>query len=227
MTSSVAGSNFGNLAVTDPNDPVLATSNYEVPHRFTLKLGYKHEFFDGYLTRFNLFGQASEGRPYSYTYNRSDREFGDNNWNGSRQLMYIPLENDPNVVYNMSETEIDAMNAWIEKEGLTRGATVGRNDFNADWYVKFDVKISQEIPGFMDGHKGNVYFTIKNVGNLLNDDWGVLKEGSFVGNRMADVSYEDGKYVYEGFYTGEGTTEQEVMNYGSLWQMRVGVNYRF
>ena len=227
MTSSVAGSNFGNLAVTDPNDPSLATSNYEVPHRFTFKLGYKHEFFDGYLTRFNLFGQASEGRPYSYTYNRSDREFGDNNWNGSRQLMYIPLENDPNVVYDMSAEEIADMNAWIEKEGLTRGATVGRNDFNADWYVKFDVKISQEIPGFMDGHKGNVFFTIKNVGNLLNDDWGVLKEGAFVGNRMVNMSYDsdNDQYIYERF--SKNAAQQDVQNSGSLWQMRVGVNYRF
>jgi hypothetical protein len=227
MTSSVAGSNFGNLATTNPNDPMIATSNYETPHRFTFKFGYKHEFIDGYLTRFNLFGAASEGRPYSYTFNRSDREFGDNNWNGSRQLFYVPLVNDPNVEYDMSAEELADMNAWIESEGLKRGTTLGRNDFNSEWYVKFDVKVSQQIPGLMDGHKGSVYFTIKNVGNLLNDDWGVLKEGSFVGNRMADVSYEDGKYVYEGFYTGEGTTESEVKNYGSLWQMRVGIDYRF
>jgi hypothetical protein len=233
MTSSVAGSNFGNIATTNPNDPQLATSNYEIPHRFTLKLGYKHEFFDGYLTRFNLFGQANEGRPYTYTYNRGDREFGDNNWNGSRQLFYVPLINDPNVIYNFSgseeeqEAQLTAMNNWIEKEGLKRGSTVGRNDFNADWYVKFDVKVSQEIPGLMDGHKGSVYFTIKNVGNLLNDDWGVLKEGAFVGNRMLSVDYNDGKYVYSRFSEGEGTTKQEVKRYGSLWQMRVGVNYRF
>lgn len=226
MTSSIAGSNYSNLAVTDPGNPGLATSNYEIPHRFTLKLGYEHEFFAGYKTRFNLFGQASEGRPFTHTFERSDRAFGDRNWNGNRQLMYIPLENDPNVVYDMSADQVAAMNAWIEREGLTRGQIVGRNAFNADWWVKFDLKISQQIPGFMDGHKGNVYFTIKNLGNLLNDDWGVLKEGGFVGNRMAGMSINDqGQYVYTRF--NENNAQQEPSRFGSLWQMRVGVSYRF
>lgn len=226
MTSSVAGSNYSNLAVTDPGNPGLATSNYEIPHRFTLKLGYEHEFFSGYKTRFNLFGQASEGRPYTYTFERSDRAFGDRNWNGSRQLMYIPLENDPNVVYSMSAEEVAAMNDWINREGLTRGQIVDRNAYNADWWIKFDLKISQQIPGFMDGHKGNIYFTIKNLGNLLNDDWGVLKEGAFVGNRMARMEINDqGQYVYTRF--NENNAHQEASRFGSLWQMRLGISYTF
>ncbi|MBE0365942.1 hypothetical protein PULV_b0654 [Pseudoalteromonas ulvae UL12] len=226
MTSSTSGSNYGNLAVTNPGNPGLATSNYEVPHRFTFQLGYKHEFFDGYNTRFNLLGQASEGRPYSYTFEGSDRNFGDDNWNGNRQLVYIPLVDDPKVVYNMSQDEINDMNAWIESEGLTRGQTLDRNSQNADWWVKFDVRISQDLPGFMDGHKGQAYFTIKNVGNLLNDDWGVLKEGAFVGNRMIETSINDNnQFVYEGF--NKNNAQQDVKNYGSLWQMRIGVNYTF
>lgn len=227
MTSAVSGSNYGNLATTNPGNPALATSNYEIPHRFTFKLGYKHEFFDGYLTRFNLFGQASEGRPYSYTYERADRAFGDSNWNGNRQLVYIPLQDDPNVdLSQMSAEDLAAMNAWIDSEGLTRGQVTSRNQFNADWWVKFDLKISQQIPGFMDGHKGNVYFTIKNLGNLLNDDWGTLKEGAFVGNRMISMKMNDqGQYVYTGF--NKNNAQQDVKNYGSLWQIRLGVNYRF
>ncbi|OUL58785.1 carboxypeptidase regulatory-like domain-containing protein [Pseudoalteromonas ulvae] len=226
MTSSTSGSNYGNLAVTNPGNPGLATSNYEIPHRFTFQLGYKHEFFDGYNTRFNLLGQASEGRPYSYTYERSDGNFGDSNWNGNRQLVYIPLVDDPKVVYNMSQDEINDMNAWIESEGLTRGQTLDRNSQNADWWVKFDVRISQDLPGFMDGHKGQAYFTIKNVGNLLNDDWGVLKEGAFVGNRMIRTSInEDNQFVYTQF--NKNNAQQDVKNSGSLWQMRIGVNYTF
>lgn len=226
MTSSTSGSNYGNIAVSNPGNPGVGTSDYVVPHRFTFKLGYKHEFFDGYLTRFNIFGEASEGKSYSYLYNRSDREFGDYSFNSQgRQLMYIPLENDPNVVLNMSEEDVEAFNNWIANEGLTRGEIIDRNSENADWWVKFDVRISQEIPGFMDGHKGSVYFTIKNVGNLLNDDWGTLKQGPFVGQRMVDLDINnDGQYVYSNF---NENAQQEVKTYGSLWQMRVGVNYRF
>ena len=72
MTSSVAFSNYHGVATADPQNPELATSDYEIPHRFTLTLGYSHEFVDGYKTSFNLFGQANEGRGFSYTFsNRS------------------------------------------------------------------------------------------------------------------------------------------------------------
>jgi len=224
MTSAVAGSNYGNLAVTDALNPGMATSNYEIPHRFTMNLSYAVEIFGSLSTRFSLFGQASEGQSYSYTYERSDREFGDDNWNGSRQLLYIPAIDDPNVVYDAGFDKA-AFDAFIDAEGLTRGAISGRNEQNADWYVSLDFKINQEIPGFTDDQRGNLFFIIKNVGNMINDDWGVLNQGAFVGNRMVSMSIEDGKYVYEDF--NSGNEEQNFYKDASLWEMRIGVSYDF
>ena len=224
MTSAVAGSNYGNLAVIDAINPAMATSNYEIPHRFTMNLSYGTEFIDGLVTRFSLFGQASEGQAYSYTFDGSDGAYGDSNWNGDRQLMYVPLENDPNVVY-ADDFDKEAFDAFISAEGLARGKISGRNAQNADWHTTFDFKINQELPGLMDGHKGNLFFIIKNVGNLLNDDWGVMKQGQFVGNRMVSMSIEDGKYVYEEF--NAGNEDQEYYKNASLWEMRLGVSYDF
>ncbi|MEM5511508.1 TonB-dependent receptor [Pseudoalteromonas sp. AS84] len=228
MTSSVADSNYSNLALTDPGNPGVASSDYEIPHRFTMTLGYSHEFVDGFATRFNLFGEAYKGLPYSYVYNNSDNTFGDtNNYGfGSRQLLYVPLENDPNVVYDMSAAEINEFNDFIASEGLERGEIAGRNSQNADWFVKFNFKLTQELPGFMEGHKGEAFFVIDNLTNLLNDDWGVLKKGSFVGNRVISTSIDDdGRYVYSGFNSNNvGTTTE---NSASVWQMRVGVRYTF
>ncbi len=68
MTSSVAFSNYFNISVDDPNAPSLAASNYEIPHRFILRLQYEKEFFGDLTTRFSLFGSSSEGRPYSATF---------------------------------------------------------------------------------------------------------------------------------------------------------------
>ncbi|CCQ10967.1 Oar-like outer membrane protein protein, OmpA family [Pseudoalteromonas luteoviolacea B = ATCC 29581] len=226
MTSSTAGSNYGNIAVTNPLNPGVATSDYEVPHRFTMTLGYKTELFDGYTTRFNLFGQASEGQPYSYLFNGSDGNFGDSSWNSDgRQLMYVPLENDVAVAYDMSADELAAFNEFIESQGLTRGAIVGRNAQNADWYAKLDFKVSQEIPGFVDGHKGQVFFTINNLTNLLNDDWGIMKKGNFVGNNVVDMKYENGKYIYSNF--NAASVDSSFQKDPSLWEMRVGVRYTF
>ncbi|MDK1309907.1 TonB-dependent receptor [Pseudoalteromonas ardens] len=230
MTSSTAGSNYGNLAVSNPRNPGLATSDYEVPHRFTLQLGYKQEFFDGYATKFNLFGQASEGQPYSYLYDHNRRDgtynWGDSSWNSSgRQLIYVPLENDPNVSYDMSASELQEFNDFIAAEGLERGQIVARNSKNADWFVKFDFKVTQELPGLMDGHKGEVFFVIDNLTNLLNDDWGVMRKGDFVGNNIVQVHNVDGKFVYSNF--DADSVQPSIQKDASLWEMRVGVKYTF
>jgi hypothetical protein len=233
MTSAVAGSNYGNLATTDALNPPITTSNYEIPHRFTMSLSYGIELIDGLQTRFSLFGQASEGQAYSFTYDESDNPgswagrsgFGDSNWNGSRQLVYIPTVDDANVVYG-PDFDKEAFDSFVAAEGLARGATTGRNAQNADWHVSFDIKINQEIPGLMEGHRGNAFFIIKNVGNMLNDDWGVMNQGQFVGNRMVEMSLQDdGKYLYTAF--NKGNEDQKFYKDASVWEMRVGVSYDF
>lgn len=226
MTSSVADSNYGNVATANPGNPGVASSDYEIPHRFTLNLGYTHEFFNGYNTRFNLFGEAYKGLPYSYSFDGSDSAFGDANSNRSRQLLYVPLENDPNVIYNMSAAEITEFNEFIASQGLKRGEIAGRNAQNADWFVKFNFKLTQEIPGFMDGHKGEAFFVIDNLTNMLNDDWGVLKKGPFVGSRMIKTDIDaQGRYIYSDFNPNNANTT--VQRDASLWEMRVGVRYTF
>jgi len=225
MTSAVAGSNYSNLATTDAINPPMTTSNYEIPHRFTMNLSYGVELIAGLETRVSLFGQASEGQAYSYTYDSSDRAFGDNNWNGSRQLVYIPTAEDTNVVYG-PDFDKAAFDDFVAAEGLSRGQTTGRNAQNADWHVSFDIKINQEIPGLMEGHRGNAFFIIKNVGNMINDDWGVMKQGQFVGNRMVEMSIQDdGKYFYDTF--NAGNEDQKFYKDASVWEMRVGVSYDF
>ena len=227
MTSSVASSNYGNLATYDPTNPGAHTSDYEIPHRFTMTLGYTTELFDGYNTRFNLFSETYKGLPYSYTFDDRDNDvWGDNNSNGSRQLMYIPEVNDPNVVYDMTPEEVTEFNEWISAQGLERGEISGRNRQNADWFTKVNFKMTQELPGFMPGHKGEVFFVIDNLTNMLNDDWGVLKKGSFVGNSMVTVDLDDqGRYVYSNFNPNNGKTASQ--SSASVWEMRVGVRYTF
>lgn len=230
MTSSVAFSNYHNIAVVDPENPVLSTSNYEIPHRFTMSLNYSHEFFDGYQTKFGVFGQANEGRPYTYSFDRSSRGLGFND--SSRQLLYIPLVNDPNVVYgtykdengNTQNFQLDEFNKFIESEGLTRGQIMGRNTLKSDWWVKFDLKIEQEFAGFSPDHKASAFFVIKNVGNLLNDDWGVLKQGSFLQGAVTATVTDDNKYSFNKF---NNPSPQSRVTDPSLWEMKLGVKYKF
>ncbi|KXI29260.1 TonB-dependent receptor [Paraglaciecola hydrolytica] len=230
MTSSTAGSNFGNVAVSDLNNPGVATSDYETRHRFTMTLSYKHEFIDGYDTKFSLFGTANEGKPISYTYN-NEAMFRDSN--DYRSLIYVPLENDPNVVYEaytdpdtgvVTPFDLDGFNKLIDDEGLTRGSIMGRNSSSADWWVKFDVRVEQELPAFFEGHKASAFFVVENLGNLLNDDWGVFRQGSFVGDDVIAAYINDqGQYVYNRYLP----SEQGINRGASLWEVRMGVKYRF
>jgi len=226
MTSSVAGSNYANFATFDPNNPGAQTSNYNIPHRFTLRLGYDKEFFSGYSTRFTLFGSANEGRGLSYTFGEDFDDFvGDGRSGGGRQLIYVPLVDDPNVIYG-EDFDVGAFDAFVDSEGLSRGRIMPRNSVNGDWWTKFDFRVSQDLPGFFDDHRASAFLVVENLGNLLNDDWGVLKQGNFVSESVVDASVnENGQYVYNTFF---GADQRENIQRGaSLWEIRVGVSYKF
>lgn len=225
MTSSVAYSNYTNLATADPENPGAYTSNYNIPHRFTLKLAYEHAFFGDYDTRFTLFGSANEGRPYSYTFNNGSA-FGDSTSWVSRHMVYVPTGmDDPNVVYG-DDFDVEAFYNWVDEQELDRGEIMERNEIYSDWWVKFDFKIEQQLPGIMDGHKSSLYMVFENIGNMINDDWGVQYEASFPRSQAAvDMSTDDqGRYVYNEFLDPAGTTR---VGDASLWKMRVGVRYEF
>ena len=233
MTSSVAFSNYTNFATSDPNNPAAATSDYAVGNRFNFSIGYIAEFFDGYATRFNLFATANEGKPFSYVYSNNDA-FG---WDAAdaRQLIYIPELNDANVVFvdqlnddgeviQSAEVAEAEFNRWVDDHGFERGEILERNSQTADWWFKADLRISQELPGFYEGHSANAFFIIENVTNLINDQWGVFRQGTFGGDEVLAADINDaGQYEYSAF----SRPEQSVSRAPSLWEIRVGVNYRF
>ncbi len=228
MTSSVAFSNWFFVATPDVNDPGRATSNYEIPHRFILRLNYEKNFFGDLATRFGLFGSSAQGRPYSATF-RDQIMFLCGPFfcpSDDRHLMYMPDgPSDPLVVFDPGFDQAGFF-AWAADNDLTKyaGGIVPRNSIEGEWWTKFDLRVSQDLPGFSPEHSSQVYFTIQNVGNLLNDDWGVLKERSFP--RTADAveaSISGNQYVFEEFNT---QTTSRVAS-ASLWNIRFGFNYRF
>jgi hypothetical protein len=222
MDSSVAFSNFHRIATYDPQNPGRSRSDYEVPHRVTMNLSYNTELFDGLDTKFSLFGQASVTNPYSYTFEgQRSSMFGyaDDN----RDLLYVPDVDAANVVYG-DDFDKTAFDAWVEREGLKRGHIQGRNSQDGEWWVTFDLKVEQEFGGFAEGHKGSAFFVIKNVGNLLNDDWGTLNKGNSMQNAVTASINDNGQYVFEKFNNPSGT-DFEIKP--SLYEIRFGVKYNF
>ena len=228
MTSSVAFSNYANIAVDDPNNPSRATSNYEIPHRFTLRLGYSAYWWGDNRTTFTLFGAHNEGRPFSYTFAGGDGDlFGD--FIDGHHLLYVPTgPDDPNVQF-AGGFNTAAFFDFVNASGLDAyaGGIAPRNEFNSDWWTYFDLRIEQEFPGFSEGHKLAGWITFRNFCNFLNDDWCVFKEASFPrtqGVVEMDITDDHSQYIFEEFVEPSG---QGRVTDPSLWEVRVGLTYRF
>jgi hypothetical protein len=54
-----------------------------------------------------------------------------------------------------------------------------RNFDNGSWWRKMDLRAELGFPGFSDNHSASVFLVIDNLTNLLNDDWGVLRQYPF------------------------------------------------
>jgi hypothetical protein len=220
MTSSVAGSNFSNLALNDLVEPSAAVSNYVVPHRFTMRLRYSANFFGDNETRISLYSFAQEGQGGSYVMGSGDLE-GDG-FNG-RHLLYVPTgADDPNVVIADS-FDYAAFEKWRQREDLGTGF-VDRNETNAKWTFRSDLRIDQDVNLF-GNTKGVVYAKIYNVANLLNSDWGKINDAQFFSQQVVSSSLDDqGRYVFERFTSRDINDLQEER---SLWEIRLGLSVRF
>jgi outer membrane receptor for ferrienterochelin and colicin len=54
-----------------------------------------------------------------------------------------------------------------------------RNFDNGSWWRKMDLYVNLGLPGFRDNDSASVFLVIDNLTNLLNDDWGILKQYAF------------------------------------------------
>lgn len=230
MTSSVAFSNFSNFQTYDPLDPELATSDYVIPHRFTFNLNFRKEFIENYASKLSLFATANEGAPYSYTIgsNSAFTPFT----NSRRELAYIPTGiTDPVIAPTSNAGAVAALVDFINNNSELRdakGGIIDRNSANDPWRSRFDIRIAQELPGLMADHRTEAFMVIRNVGNLLNDEWGVLREHGFPGNaELYGISGIDsqGRLVINSF--NPTVDRAQPINSASLWQIRLGVKYKF
>ena len=238
-TSSVASSNYGQMAVFDPNNPDVATSNYEIKHSTKLNLSYRRAFFGDYRTSFNLFGERRSGLPYSHTISNSGAGINGEMYSSrNRSLLYVPTpdasgvvtaNSDPLVTYGAG-FDFDAFNNYLQQTGLLKyaGQAAPRNSSKSPDVTKFDLRIAQELPAFFpNGARLEAYVDIENLGNLLNDEWGVIQQMGFPyfsRGVTGTVNRETNQFHYTGYrdWTANGNYNNQ-----SVWQVKVGVRYKF
>lgn len=227
MTSSTASSNFGKFANYDVNNPMAATSNYNIKHRVTLRTTYTHDFVQDYTSKISAFASWNTGRPFSYTFDR-------NSLTGYYQsrpatLLYVPTgPTDPNVVFDANFDQTAFFN-YIHNAGLEQyaGGFAPRNAFQSDSWFKVDLKLEQELPGLRKDDRASVYLIFYNFTNFLDSGWGVLRQSGFPRlENIVDASYTNNNSQYL-FKTFNNQTVNGAYTNPSLWQIRIGGKYRF
>ena len=203
----------------DALDKSLGESAWNTDHRLIAGLDYVLNEGSNRATTFSLFWNAQSGRPYSYTFYRySLFDYSDT------VLAYIPGPSDPNVVYSgVSEALVLD---HIESLGLSglAGKIAPRNIGNADYYRSLDMRIAQEIPGFMDDDKFTIYFDAVNLLNFFNDSEGLRYfKGSTQEVLETDGLDAQGRWII----TGVRDEESFIDFNSSSYRFQLGFSYEF
>lgn len=240
LTSSTATSGWNYNYLFDANADVASRSRYEIRDRILGTLNWKHNFFGDYKTEIGLVYEGRSGRPFSYVY------FNDVNGDGrtANDLFYVPSGPGDVLFGTLSSAGVftanPAMEAaffeWLDNNpdlNRYRGSAVPQNSGRAAFVNTFDVRFSQELPGFFKGHKAELTLDIQNVGNLLNKDWGQIYDYGFFANQrvLSSPGIYNGQYVYN-FTSPDAPTaansDADGFNVGvSQWSVQVGFKYKF
>ncbi|GLS25888.1 TonB-dependent receptor [Marinibactrum halimedae] len=236
------------------NEVEIGRSLYEIEHRFVLNLTYATTFIADLQSTFNLFFERRSGTPFNYTlgvdFDRRTNDvgrivgtqsLGDQGvfFGSEYYLPYIPFgPDDPAVAFGEN-------NSLSYEEIMARAASVGADRYaggyaekhtgRTPWISQMDFKFTQEIPGFMETHRGRLELTVRNVFDFLDEtgiysnDHGVVRESEFSDNTLFDFDINDqGQYVY--YIPEDNITLYNWDTYNaeaSTWELKLGVVYEF
>ncbi len=222
----------------NPNNPPLATSDYQIKNRIFVSLAYSHEFWKNALTSVSLFYNGQTGQPYSFTY------YGDINGDGfdRNDLMYIPKDNSDILLGSISNgayvpasaSTYDQFNQYINNNDYLRthrGQISQRNAATDPWNSYVDLQVSQDIP-VVDGQKVTINFNILNLMNLLNSKWGWVETVGYntlqplTPKGLVKSGPNQGREVYS-YYPPTNNNPEYASDPASRWQMQLGIRYTF
>ena len=241
-TSSVAFSNYTNSAAgIDPNSSAYGISNYQRDNAFRLVAGYDTNLFGENNTRFELFFNSQSGQRFSYT--MADQASGNNRSNvfgvtgsNNRYLLYVPNVSsataDPRVVYGAG-FDFAGFQQLVQNSELNKyqGGIAPKNIGRTPRYNRIDLAVRQEVP-FVFGGKIELSADIENVLNLVNKDWGTIRQVAFpYYGTLVNVTCATAACTQYQFANRTGTTvtapTEGVNQNGSLWAVRFGARVKF
>lgn len=235
---TVLGQNYLTASLSDVN----------LTHRIVGVVNYKIKYMggvgDGLLV--SLAMVSASGSPLSYTYGNDFNGDGQNN-----DLIFVPNKGSDfnfatvaggTTAAPKTFTEADqqaALDSYIDNNDYLKtrkGQYAERNGGFFPWLTRFDLTLAQDIHVNL-GKKPNTIqlrFDIANVGNLINNKWGVGYSSTTV-NPLTVASIDaNGVPTYRlATQVIDGSTEllkdsfAKAINIDNVWQAQFGIRYTF
>lgn len=236
MPGSDANSAWSGLFTIDgPNFATVQRSEYVIPDRIIASASYKKDWNSFLATNVSLFYTCYSPSGYSY--------YLTNDMNGddiSTDLMYIP-KNENDIIFVGEKAAQDAKEFWafVNQDSYLKnhkGEYAEAYGARAPFVHRFDLRVAQDFK-FRIGkttHKLEVSVDLMNFGNLLNSNWGVVKNMSSC-NYGAILNYEGqndaGNPTYSLYRDKEGNAPTKTWEYNrassQCWQLQFGARYTF
>lgn len=247
--SIASGSWFNNPISRDPNNPGLGISSNNLGHRVFAVLSYNKDLFKFGNTSVSLFWESITIGNGSYRFS------GDMNGDGgtSNDLIYIhanPGEmNFQQYTVNVggqpvtftAQQQADAWEAYIQQDkylSANRGQYAERGGVIMPMVSRADFTFAQQLFTNVGGKRNTLEFRVDilNVGNMLNQDWGLGKTFNSTQPLIVPANNQGGPA------NAQGVSQYRLRNFGAdlisetyrptagvsdVWRMQFGLRYIF
>ena len=220
----------------NPNNPQLATSNYEIRHRIVSNLNYHLNWNKFNTTNISVFLSAQSGSPFSYG-------FVNTTIDGTPQqvsLAYIPKVGETVNFFQdiaggqTAAQQAQAFDSYIGSNSYLnsrRGNFTERNGARTPWNTQADLRIAHDF-SIGNAHKQSITisYDIINLTNLLYKNWGKLYYVTAAFNSTASVGLASASKTVNNYpiYTWSTPASPYLTDvFASRYQMQLGVRYSF
>ncbi|WP_264521590.1 TonB-dependent receptor [Flavobacterium sp. N1994] len=237
-------SNFQLNQSLSPNNPQLATSNFDIKHRIVANLGYAVNLTKNNTLSANVFFNAQSGNPFTWGFVNSTIAgtgqaaglayiFKD----ATQAAQYIGV-NAAGVPSATAAQQVADYEDFINNNDYLssrRGKFTERNGDFTPWNIQTDMRIMDEFR--ISDKKDNVHtiqfsISIINVGNLINKDWGrsyfvpnTFNSTASIGLTKTGNLSANGDPIYS--FSKPTSAPYVVDQFASRFQAQFGVRYSF
>jgi hypothetical protein len=247
--SIASGTWFNNPISRDPNNPGLGISSNNLGNRVFAVISYNKDIFKFGNTSVSLFWESITIGNGSYRFS------GDMNGDGgtSNDLIYIHANKDQmnfqqytvtvggQPVTFTAQQQADAWEAYILQDkylSANRGKYAERGAVIMPMVSRADFSFAQQLFTNINGKKNTLEFRVDilNVGNLLNQDWGLGKTFNSTQPLVVPSTSQGGPA------NAQGVSQYRLRNFGAnlisetyrptagvsdVWRMQFGLRYIF